>query len=113
MLRSPRSRASERTMHHVRPSTSPRPTVVLDPAAFGVGDPTRALVGRPRALGRERVLFALPLDPSPALLQPPTLLRADGPAYVADPDGVLVGVPALWVSRMLTARTTEDTRRLG
>jgi hypothetical protein len=99
-------------MQHLRhPST--RPSVVVDPAAFGVADPTPAIVGRPNPFGRERVLSALPLDPGPALLSPPSVVRDPGAAYLADPDGALIGEPAVWVSRMLTARFVEDTRRIG
>jgi hypothetical protein len=58
-------------------------------------------------------LYALRLDPGPALLSPPTLLRDSGPALVADPVDNLVGLAAVWVSRMLTARWVEDTRRLA
>lgn len=93
--------------------TSLRPAVVVDPAAFGVADPNQFRVGRDAPLGRERVLFALPLEPGPALVSPPTVLRDPGSAYVADPDGSLIGVPAVWVGRMLTARWVEDTRRLA
>lgn len=85
--------------------------MVVDPAAFGVVDPARSFVGRPGPLGRERVLFALPLDPGPALLSPPTVVRDPGASYLADPDGALIGEAAVWVERMLTARWTEDTRR--
>lgn len=99
-------------MEHLR-HPSARPSVVVDPAAFGVVDPARDFVGRPGPLGRERVLSALPLDPGPALLSPPTVIRDPGAAFLADPDGALIGVAAVWVSRMLTARWTEDTRRLG
>lgn len=99
-------------MRHARPATSPRPSVVVDPAAFGVIDATGDFVGRPAPLGRERVLFALPLNPGPALLRPPTVLRS-GPAFLADPQGNLVGFAPVWVSRMLTARWVEDTRRLA
>ena len=99
-------------MQHLR-SPSPRPAVVVDPAAFGVVDPTGDFVGRPNPFGRERCLFALPLEPGPALLSPPTVLRDNGPAYLADPDNNLIGEPAVWVERMLVARFTEDTRRLG
>jgi hypothetical protein len=87
--------------------------VVLDQTAFGLIDPSSSFVGRPAPLGRERVLFALPLDPGPALLSPPTVVRDNGPAYLADPQGNLVGFAPVWVSRMLTVRMTEDTRRLG
>ena len=92
---------------------SPRPSVVVDPAAFGVGVPPGDVVGRPGPFGRERVMSALPLDPGPALLSPPTVVRDAGAAFLADPDGALIGDPAVWVDRMLTARWTEDTRRLG
>jgi hypothetical protein len=99
-------------MQHLR-HPSPRPSVVVDPAAFGVGVPPGNVVGREGPFGRERVLFALPLEPGPALLSPPTVVRDAGSAYLADPDGALIGDPAVWVDRMLTARWTEDTRRLG
>jgi hypothetical protein len=100
-------------MQHLR-HPSDRPTVVLDPAAFGVLDPASGtVVGRPGPFGRERVLSALPLDPGPALLSPPAVVRDPGAAYLADPAGGLIGTGAVWVSRMLTVRFTEDTRRLG
>jgi hypothetical protein len=99
-------------MEHLR-HPSPRPSVVVDPAAFGVGfpPPSGQVIGRPGPFGRERVMSALPLDPPPTLLSPPTVVRDAGSAYFADPDGALIGEPAVWVDRMLTARWTEDTRR--
>jgi len=97
-------------MEHLR-HPSPRPSVVVDPAAFGVIDETGGFVGEPGPLGRERVMSALPLDPGPALLSPPTVIRDAGSAFLADPDGALIGEPAVWVERMLTARFVEDTRR--
>jgi hypothetical protein len=84
---------------------------VVDPAAFGVGEPPSIVVGQPGPFRRPRIMSALPLDPGPALLSPPTVVRDPGSAYLADPDGALIGTPAVWVSRMLTARWTEDTRR--
>jgi hypothetical protein len=92
---------------------SPSPTVTVDPAAFGVVDPTGGIVGLPGPFGRERVMSALPLDPGPALLSPPTVIHDGGSSFLADPDDNLIGEPAVWVNRMLTARWTEDTRRLG
>jgi len=90
---------------------SDRPSVVVDPAAFGVVDPPGDFVGRPGPFGRERVMSALPLDPGPALLSPSTVIRDPGSSFLADPDGALIGEPAVWVERMLTARWVEDTRR--
>jgi hypothetical protein len=98
-------------MEHLRHPSS-RPAVVVDPAAFGIVDPTGGFLGRPGPLGRERVMSALPLDPGPALLSPPTVVHDAGSSFLADPDGALIGDPAVWVGRMLTARWTEDTRRL-
>jgi hypothetical protein len=86
---------------------------VVDPAAFGVVDSSSNFLGRPGPFGRARIVSALPLNPGPALLSPPTVIRDAGPAYLADPDGALIGVPAIWVNRMLTARWVEDTRRLA
>ena len=92
---------------------SDRPSVVVDPAAFGLVDPaSAAIVGRPGPFGRERCLYALPLDPGPALLRPATVVRDAGPAYLADPGPSLIGADSVWVSRMQTARWVEDTRRL-
>jgi hypothetical protein len=90
---------------------SDRPAVVVDPAAFGVVDPSGGFVGRPGPFGRERVMSALPLDPGPCLLSPPTVVRDPGSSYLADPDNNLIGEPAVWVNRILTARWVEDTRR--
>jgi hypothetical protein len=99
-------------MEHLR-HPSDRPAVVVDPAAFGVGFPPSPgqVIGRPGPFGRERVMSALPLDPGPCLLSPPIVVRDAGSAYLADPDGALIGEAAVWVDRMLTARWTEDTRR--
>lgn len=100
-------------MQHLR-HPSARPAVVVDPAAFGIVDPaSTTVVGRPGPFGRQRIVPVLPFESGPALLAPPTVIRDPGAAYLADPDGALIGVAAVWVNRMLTARWTEDTRRLG
>ena len=92
---------------------SSRPSIVVDDAADRIADPSSSTtVGRPGPFGRERVVFALPLDPGPALLSPAELIRDASVANLADPARVLLGVPAVWVSRMLTASATNDTRRL-
>jgi len=106
-----RKGASGCVVQHLR-HPSPRPSVVVDPAAFGGLDPSSGrLVGRPGPFGRERVMSALPLDPGPCLLSPPTVVHDAGSSFLADPDGALIGEPAVWVGRMLTGRWTEDTRR--
>ena len=97
-------------MENLRP-TNARPTVVVDPAARGIADPSSVLVGRDRPLGRERLLYALALDPGPALLRPPTVVRSA--AFVADPSPYLIGREAIWVARMLVAVPAEDTRGMG
>jgi hypothetical protein len=99
-------------VENLRPTNS-RPVIVVDPAAHGVADPARVFVGRPQPLGRERLLYALPLDPGPALLSAATLIRAPGAALIADPQGTLTGEAPVWVSRMLTALPGEDTRGMG
>lgn len=101
-------------MQHVRPPTSLRPQIFVDPRTRGLVDSGRDHIGREAPFGRERVLFALPLDPGPSLLDPPRLLFAPGGSdVIGDPDGAVIGVAAVWVSRMHTARWTEDTRRIA
>lgn len=87
--------------------------MVVDDVRRSVADSEAFKLGRPGPLGRMRMLFALPLDPGPALLRPPTVVHDDRQAYLADADKNLVGFEAVWVSRMLEARWVEDTRRLG
>ena len=91
---------------------SARPTIVVDPANFGVFGPVDAsTVGLPGPFGRERCLYALPLDPGPSLLAPPCVVHDSDSAYLADPTGALIGVGAVWVSRMAVCPPVEDTRR--
>ena len=97
---------------NLRPPNS-RPDVLVSPAAAGIVDPSSVFVGFNRAFGRERCLYALPLDPGPALLYPPTVVRDPTVAFIADTGGALIGVAPVWVSRMLAALPTEDTRGLG
>lgn len=97
-------------MDQLRP-LSTRPTLLRDDHTDQIIDPSsNALVGVPGPFGKNRCVFALPTRP--VLLQAPTAIYADG-YYLADPDGVLVGMPGVIVNRMLGARWTEDTRRLG
>lgn len=92
---------------------SSRPTVVVDDVNRRLVDAERFGLGKQAPVGRGRMLLALPLDPGPALLRPPTVLHDDRQAYLADADASLVGFEPVWVSRMLKANWVEDTRRLG
>ena len=92
---------------------SPRPELVVSDHAIGVADPTTGdRLGMPGPFGRNRIISALPLKDGPVLLQPARVLHDSNGCYIADPDGNLVGMPAQRVSRMISARWTEDTRRL-
>ena len=85
-----------------------RPELVVSDRPDSVADPsTSTRVGFSGPLGRRRVLFALPLENGPVQLVAPVVI------HVADPSGTLIGKPGVRVSRMLTARWTEDTRRLS
>lgn len=101
-------------MRHLR-NLSARPDLVVDPRARTLVDPpTGTRLGRPGPFGRARVVNALPVNGSaPVQLAAPAVLHDPDGAYIADPQGNLIGVAAVWVSRMLTARWVEDTRRIA
>lgn len=94
---------------------SARPELVVDEHGQRVGDVTdRSSVGLQGPFGRERCLYALPLGGVGAQQYAgATLLRDEDSSQVADPDSFVVGTEGLWISRLLTARWTEDTRRLA
>lgn len=102
-------------MAQLRPVT-PRPEIIVGaPNQPRLEDPGKTQVGfKGSPLGRERCVFALPTNGSgPVLLAPLTAAQGSG-ALVADPSGNVVGASdAVWVHRILYARFTEDTRRLG
>ena len=92
-----------------------RPLLTVDHLGRSVADPVPQFVGRAGPHGRDRIIQALPLNgDGPRQLAPPTVLVASEPSYVGDTGGALVGVSGpVWVHRMLDARWTQDTRRLG
>lgn len=94
---------------------SSRPELLLDDHARRQQDPTiQADIGRPAWWGRRRVVFALPLgEHTSQTLAPHMILRDSDGFQIGDPNGNLVGFPQIIVPRMLTARWTEDTRRLA
>jgi hypothetical protein len=93
---------------------SVRPTIVVSEASQGVSEvQTPAHVGRPGPWGRSRVVYALPLAGGPTLLRPPLVVHDQNGAYLASAAQELQGRTWVWVPRMLAARFTEDTRRIG
>jgi hypothetical protein len=95
---------------------SARPEIVVDNQGFRLSDPTdSSRVGIPGPFGRQRIVTAIPLNEAetgPVLLEPAMVLHDQQWFYLADPDGSMIGEPALIVHRMLSARWTQDTRRL-
>lgn len=90
---------------------SPRPLILVDERGRAVAAPgDGARVGRPGPLGRERLLFALPL--AWAELDRGVMLDVAGPLD-ADSAGAVTGKGRVYVPRMLHARWVADTRRLS
>jgi hypothetical protein len=90
---------------------SDRPELLTDDASQQVADPVPNIIGRSGPFGRDRVVYALPMGPVDVVTQ--VLVHDDDGAYLADPDGNLIGMPRVTVHRMVAARWTEDTRRLA
>jgi hypothetical protein len=94
-----------------------RPDLLVDHHSFRLADPDGNILGPDDSVrfGRCRMLYALPLgeaQTAPAPLQPPALVVDQHGFRLADPAGNLLGKPDVLVSRLLSARWTEDTRRL-
>jgi hypothetical protein len=96
---------------------SARPEILVDDQRFRTVDPVdHGRVGIPGPLGRERIVTAIPLNPGrtgPVQLAAAITVHDSQVFYLGDPDGNLIGEPAVWVHRMLPARWTQDTRRLA
>jgi hypothetical protein len=98
---------------------SARPELIVDDFNVRVGDPSsRTAVGKPGPLGRGRIVSALPiaggpLGGGPHLLRPPEVLRDNNGFLLTDGDRNVIGMGPLRVHRMVTARWTEDTRRIA
>jgi hypothetical protein len=94
---------------------SSRPELLIDSRAGTVQAPSDlSRVGLAGPFGRARCLYALPLSETPAqFVQPATLLTDSQAGHPADPGNAVIGLPAIWIPRLLTARWTEDTRRIA
>lgn len=100
-------------MSHLR-HLSGRPVVVVDPHSHAVGEAgATSRVGTQGPLGRERVLYALPIGGTgPVRLVAPIVLRDQDSAMIADAAAAVIGKDGVLVSRFLSAGRVEDTRRL-
>lgn len=100
-------------MTQLRP-LSPRPELVVgSPDAARIADPAHTQVGvKGIPLGRERVLYALPLNKDgPQLIRRAEVLQG---TLIIDPAGNVLGVSGpVWVHRLLHAGPVADTRRLA
>ena len=100
---------------------SARPELVVSDHGRAIAEQTvpaispDSRVGLPGPFGRERVVEALPLNKAGGAVQLAAAVAVHDAAlgYLADPDGNLIGTPAVWVHRMAYARWTLDTRRLA
>jgi hypothetical protein len=100
-------------MFSIFPQTE-RPELVPDPWAFLLWDPaTRTYVGRPGALGRERVVSAIALNEGPRQIEPDRIVNDRWGFGLADPAGNVIGEPGVRIDRLLSATWSQDTRRLG
>lgn len=95
---------------------SERPQLLVDDHGRRITDFTDVTdrVGIPGPFGRERVVAALPTNKTsgPVLLEPARVVCDSALCYLGDPDGNLLGEPAVWVHRMAYARWVGDTRHL-
>lgn len=100
-------------MDNLRP-VSPRPEIVVDDRSRRVEDAANSQLGLAGPLGRERCLYALPLNGSgPVQWAAAVAVRDHASSLLADTGLDLIGQDrGVWISRLLTARAVEDTRRL-
>jgi hypothetical protein len=96
-------------MAQLRPLSQRPELIVGQPQRPALVDPAGAQVGVSGAIGRARVLFALPLNKQGPMQIGRLAATAGGGALVGDPDNnVIGGDVAVWVSRMLYATPTAD-----
>jgi hypothetical protein len=97
---------------------SARPTLIVDSRSRSLSDadtPIPNRIGRAGPFGRSRVVYALPITENPLQwVKPNTLLVDPRAGAVSDPALDLIGKDkGVYIGRLLTARWTEDTRRLA
>ena len=97
----------------MRPELVVDATAALQPAL--VRDPLLRFLGLPGPLGRGRLVAALAPNryKGPVQLVAPLLLKDHLGRLINDPSNTVIGERnALWVTRMVSATKTLDTRRL-
>jgi hypothetical protein len=89
-----------------------RPVAHVDAWGFGLADPDGAIVGIPRRLGRDRMLYALATNGTgPVQIQTAEVVVDAWGMLLEEPqEPSLAGRSGLYVHRMQWARWTEDTR---
>lgn len=95
---------------------SARPELVVgNPEVARITDPaTKTSIGIAGPFGRERCVYALPINGTgPQQYKAAIVVRDEDSAQLADASNNVIGVDGLWISRLLFARWTEDTRRLA
>jgi hypothetical protein len=99
------------------PSTiSSRPTLTVDEQAGRVAEPVtnRTFPGMPGTFGYFRIVTCLPTNGVGPVMVGEPLVLGDGQSYLGDPFGSFVGEHGpQYIHRLLSARWTENTRRLG
>lgn len=100
------------------PSTvTSRPTLTVDENAGRVAEPVtdRTYPGIPGAFGYFRIVTCLPTNGAGPVMVMEPLVLGDGQSYLGDPtDATFVGEHGpQYIHRLLSARWTENTRRLG
>jgi hypothetical protein len=98
-------------------TVSLRPTLTVDARAGRVAEPTgvnRTYPGTPSAFGEFRIVTCLPTNGAGPVMVMQPLVLGDGQSYLGDPFGNFVGEHGpQYIHRLLSARWTENTRRLG
>jgi hypothetical protein len=88
-------------------------TIIVDSTGHAVADPQTNIVAQPQPIGRQRLVWALPLNPGPRLVSAGSAVAAPSGAVLSSPAAEVVGAGWVIISRLLIAVPTEDTRSLG
>jgi hypothetical protein len=98
-------------------TVSARPTLTVDERAGRVIEPVApngTYPGMPLAFGLMRMATCLPTNGAGPVMVVEPLVLGDGQSYLGDPSGTFVGEHGPeYIHRLLSARWTENTRRLG